>query len=141
MNINKVHSGVSSFERNETIRQTSLMSEGLKNAGQLESEAVKPDESQLQNLPPRKIPKKPEIEGLQRFSPLDQYRYMDGQEISAKPTTLRVVPGNPQKTLSVANQVINDALMPPVFANPNRNRLTEALQIKRMAENIIDKAA
>ncbi|MEW6710833.1 MAG: hypothetical protein AB1403_13490 [Candidatus Riflebacteria bacterium] len=85
---------------------------------------------------------KPALSDMQKLSPVDQYRYVDGQSVmQPQPVNLRVVPGNPEKTLTMANQVINDAIMPPVFSNPNRVWLTEAMQIKRMAETQIDLAA
>jgi hypothetical protein len=84
---------------------------------------------------------KPYLQGMHKLLPIDQYRYIDGQSIDVKPVQLRVVPGNPHKTLQLANKVINDAVMPPVFSNPNRGRLTEAMQIKHFAESMIDKAA
>lgn len=80
-------------------------------------------------------------EGMYNLSPIDRYRFMSGQPTSSNSVNLKVVPGNPQKTLSIANQAINEAILPPIFSNPNRKQLPEAIQMKRIAENLIDQAA
>lgn len=103
--------------------------------------SVRAKTNEEQHREPEKNIPRPPIEGLHKLSPIDQYRYLDGQNSFQNGASLRMIPGNPQKSLAMANQVINDAVLPPVFSNPNRNRLGEALQIKRRAESILDRAA
>lgn len=135
MNINKSGAGIASFNRNDSA----LRPENLENLKKLQQTKANknPETVDRQSISANNTT----LQGMQRLSPIDQYRYIDGQTIEGQPTQLRVVPGNPQKTLEMANKVINDAVMPPVFSNPNRSRLTEAMQIKHLAESMIDKAA
>ncbi len=51
------------------------------------------------------------------------------------------VAADPQKTIERANQVINQAIMPPAGDNPDRTQLLRALQLKRLAESRLDIAA
>jgi hypothetical protein len=81
------------------------------------------------------------LEGLDRLSPVNQYRFYDGQTLYDEKINLKVIPGNPQKTLALANKVINEAVMPPIFSNPSRNKLSQAIQLKHHAQSILDKAA
>lgn len=134
MNINKVGSGVSIFDKPEKNQASSLL------------DAVAPKAAETQDKKEVTPAKAREIsttlrEGMYRLSPIDRYRYMSGQQPTASSVNLKVVPGNPEETLSIANQVINQAILPPVFSNPDRQQLPQAIQLKRFAENMIDKAA
>ncbi len=81
------------------------------------------------------------VKDLNKLSPLNQYRFFDGQEPIEDKVKLRVIPGNPQKTLSLANKAINQAIMPPAFSNPDRQQLQQAIQLKHLARGMLDKAA
>ena len=81
------------------------------------------------------------IEGLNRLSPVEQYGYLDSVGKAPELVKLEAVPGNPQKTIARANRVINRAIMPPAFDNPQRRQLSDAFRLKRSAESQLDKAA
>ncbi|PKL51282.1 MAG: hypothetical protein CVV42_00085 [Candidatus Riflebacteria bacterium HGW-Riflebacteria-2] len=78
------------------------------------------------------------VEGMFNLDPLERYRYMfeQGQQVK-----LGNVAADPQKTIERANQVINQAIMPPAGDNPGRTELLRALQLKRLAEGRLDIAA
>lgn len=133
MNINRTLASFQLFEKNPAVGETDGEN-SLKN-GELPK---KEQENKFDRLDRTQVPS---LSDMQRLSPLNQYRYIDGQDLLEKPATLKVVPGNPEQTLTRANKVINEAILPPVFANPNRSKLTEALQLKRMASSLLDKAA
>jgi hypothetical protein len=81
------------------------------------------------------------IEGLNRLSPVEQYSYFDLNGKNAANIKLEAVPGNPQKTISRANRVINRAIMPPAVGNPQRQQLPEAIRLKHAAKSQLDKVA
>lgn len=72
------------------------------------------------------------------LDPLERYRYMFDQGQQVK---LNNVSADPQKTIDQANQVINQAIMPPIGDNPTRSELLRAMQAKRLAETRLDIAA
>lgn len=84
------------------------------------------------------VPVERPVEGMFNLDPLGRYRYMfeQGQQVK-----LGNVAGDPQKTIERANQVINQAVMPPAGDNPGRTELLRALQLKRLAESRLDIAA
>lgn len=78
------------------------------------------------------------VEGMFNLDPLERYRYMfeQGQQVK-----LSSISADPQQTIDRANQVINQAIMPPVGDNPDRTILQRAIQLKRQAESRLDIAA
>jgi len=78
------------------------------------------------------------VEGMFNLDPLERYRYMfeQGQQVK-----LGTISGDPQKTIERANQVINQAILPPADDNPGRTDLLRALLLKRQAESRLDIAA
>lgn len=78
-------------------------------------------------------------EGMFNLEPVERYQYILSQV--QKQVKLDVSPGDPQKTIKQANEIINNAIMPPSLDNPDRAYLTRAMQLKRMAESRLDIAA
>jgi hypothetical protein len=78
------------------------------------------------------------VEGMFNLEPLARYRYMFEQGQQVKLTS---VPADPQRTIDQANQVINQAIMPPASDNPGRTEMLRAMQAKRLAESRLDIAA
>ncbi|MBU1107664.1 MAG: hypothetical protein KKB51_13415 [Candidatus Riflebacteria bacterium] len=91
------------------------------------------DEGSLQAKPVERP-----VEGMFNLEPLARYRYMfeQGQQVK-----LASVPADPQRTIDQANQVINQAIMPPSSDNPGRTEMLRAMQAKRLAESRLDIAA
>ncbi|EKE22966.1 MAG: hypothetical protein ACD_6C00658G0002 [uncultured bacterium] len=78
------------------------------------------------------------VEGMFNLDPLERYRYMfeQGQKVKFAGSV-----ADPQKTIDQANQVINQAVLPPSSDNPGRTDLIRAMQLKRLAESRLDIAA
>ena len=78
------------------------------------------------------------VEGMFNLDPLARYRYMfeQGQQVKLASAT-----ADPQRTIDQANQVINQAIVPPVSDNAGRIELLRAMQAKRLAESHLDIAA
>lgn len=82
------------------------------------------------------------LSGLARLSPIKQYEYMKDYGSKKVPSaTLKEIPGDPEGTIRRANSIINNATLLPVFENPDRALLNEALQLKRSVSRKLDKAA
>jgi len=77
-------------------------------------------------------------EGMFNLEPLARYRYMfeQGQQVKLANSV-----ADPQRTIDQANQVINQAVLPPSGDNPGRAEFLRAMQLKRLAESRLDIAA
>jgi hypothetical protein len=131
MNINKLQNVIYGFfdkPEHQTVQQANRQEPAITDADSAETSRSKDLKGTV-------------TEGLQNLSPFEQYSYMASQGNLNKPASLKMIPGNPQKTVSLANKVINEAIMPPAVNNPNRQLLSEAIQLKRFAQNRLDKAA
>ena len=79
------------------------------------------------------------VEGALNLEPVERYRYMLNQ--AQKQTNLNTAYDDPQKALKKANEIINNAIMPPGKDNPDMAELTQALQIRQLMKGRLDLAA
>ncbi|GAB4283898.1 MAG: hypothetical protein Kow0029_30250 [Candidatus Rifleibacteriota bacterium] len=133
MNINKLGYNFFSHENTEVKKNENPLIESLENLSKKRSEKPEKTIVGTANLQ----------EGMFKLSPLERYKYMAKQATLSSNSSIKLqaVLGDPEMTISKANKVINDAVMPPLLSNPNRKRISEAMQLKRSAESILDKAA
>jgi hypothetical protein len=78
-------------------------------------------------------------EGMFNLEPVERYRYMLNQ-VKAQ-TNVSSTSGDPKQVIKEANEIINNAMMPPGKDNPDMAELTRALQIKQMMQGRLDIAA
>ncbi len=78
-------------------------------------------------------------EGMFNLEPVERYRYMLNQ--AKAQTNVSSTSGDPKQVIKEANEIINNAMMPPGKDNPDMAELTRALQIKQMMQGRLDIAA
>lgn len=78
-------------------------------------------------------------EGVLNMQPIEKYRYMQSQG-SSRPM-LDTSGSDPRRTIQQANDIINNAIMPPGRDNPDMAELTRAIQIRQMMQGRLDLAA
>ncbi len=78
-------------------------------------------------------------EGMFNLEPVERYRYLLNQAKTR--AGISSVSGDPKQVIKEANEIINNAIMPPGKDNPDMAELTRALQIKQMMQGRLDIAA
>ncbi len=78
-------------------------------------------------------------EGVLNLQPVERYRYMQSQA-GSRPV-LDTSGSDPKRTIQQANDIINNAIMPPGRDNPDMAELTRAIQIRQMMQGRLDLAA
>ncbi|HNS10394.1 MAG TPA: hypothetical protein PKN29_11880 [Candidatus Ozemobacteraceae bacterium] len=137
MNIDKSHNTVlnpgsnSNLQNKSNILETgSLRSANLADWLKKEKPPEAGDSFTLNSRP---------AEGMFNLEPVERYRYMLNQaKIQANPASAT---NDPKQAIKEANEIINNAMMPPGKDNPDMAELTRALQIKQMMQGRLDIAA
>lgn len=78
-------------------------------------------------------------EGMYNLEPIERYKYILNQ--SQANIKISQVQGDPEKSLKQANDILNQAILPPVTDNPDSAEVAMAMLVKRMAGSRLDLAA